>query len=355
MRFIFQNNRTLIIDNEPMPIGSAFAEFINIDFIQAAERFRTSYIESIESETAWDKNIARKYHEFFKSSLCKIHQYFCAYDEYLKSEIDRKLREAYVHISESPLYQLDDGEKKKIRLAFYNVCMSASKLLDTAKKVQNIFAKAAHYCLDMENANHGNKPIDCLYEYGIDRINIAKANQYEKGSNIFSQTEIEQVLTPSLTYEISDSGGSRVISELWEIRDVYGICYLEFFRMISNNILIKKCSSCGQYFLPPNRIDTAYCDRVITENGKTCKDIGAIKAFQEKVRTDPALAAYNKAYQSMYAKIVKPHRTNLSKREEAKDFLRKWSCAAQRELEKVRKGIITVEQFADWLDRNKAG
>lgn len=352
MRFVFRNNRTLIIDNVSMPIGSAFAEFINIDFVQAAELFRTGYIESIESESSWDRNIVRKYYEIFLSSLCKTHPYFYAYADHLKSEIDRRLRESFVHMNGSDSRELDDGEKKKVKLVFNNVCLSASKLLDTAKKVQNIFAKAAHHCLDIENAGQGKTPIDCLYEYGVDRISISKANQFETGSNIFSQTEIEQVSVPGMTYEIDDSGGDSVISEVWDIKDVYGICYIEFFKMVSGNIMIKKCSNCKKYFLPSNRIDTAYCDRVVTDNGKTCKDIGAIKTFQEKVRTDPALAAYIKAYQSMYARTVKPCRSDPGKKEEAKKQLRQWSYAAQQELEKTRKGAITYEQFTDWLNQN---
>jgi len=39
------------------------------------------------------------------------------------------------------------------------------------------------------------------------------------------------------------------------------------------------------------------------DTGKTCKEIGAIRVYQEKVSKEPAIKAYNKEYKAHFARI----------------------------------------------------
>ena len=68
--------------------------------------------------------------------------------------------------------------------------------------------------------------------------------------------------------------------------------------MAQHNIKLKKCAYCGSYFRP-FFTRTVYCDRLVGETGKTCKELAAKEKYEKKIAADEGLSLYqrrNKAY-----------------------------------------------------------
>ena len=80
--------------------------------------------------------------------------------------------------------------------------------------------------------------------------------------------------------------------------------YFEFNCLYSNNIKIKRCKNCGKYFILKGDYSTDYCDRIPGGKKLTCKKLGAIKNRKNKVKNNPILKEYEKAYKRMYARLV---------------------------------------------------
>ena len=128
------------------------------------------------------------------------------------------------------------------------------------------------------------------------------------------------------------------------ILSAYYFCVLYF---IENNIPIKICKNCGKYFIPENRNSSIYCNRIYKDN-KTCKEIGANIAYNEKLKKDEVNALYRK---TLSAKKMLANRNPdipmyLKKYE-------KWKAEANQFKQDIKSGIKTQEEFKKWIENTK--
>lgn len=123
--------------------------------------------------------------------------------------------------------------------------------------------------------------------------------------------------------------------------------YMELMEIIRCQILIKVCKNCGRMFLP-KKSNIDYCQRVFTEDGKTCQDVGYTQTFAKAVKSDELLQAYTRAYKAHYARMSKPRKRagNLSR----EDF-EKWYQEAKEKLNLAREGQLDAQEYKDWLKR----
>lgn len=70
-------------------------------------------------------------------------------------------------------------------------------------------------------------------------------------------------------------------------------------QFILRDIPIRKCKNCGKYFALTGHQGLEYCNRVIDERGRTCRDIGAKKVWAHKSCDDKYFTAYRKEYKSV--------------------------------------------------------
>ena len=79
--------------------------------------------------------------------------------------------------------------------------------------------------------------------------------------------------------------------------DLSAICYAVLEELVkTTNNPIKKCQNCGMYFIPNSRLDEIYCDYP-KPDGKTCREKGAMEAYNERLKQNKALAEYRRLYQ----------------------------------------------------------
>lgn len=107
--------------------------------------------------------------------------------------------------------------------------------------------------------------------------------------------------------------------------------------IIRDNIIIRRCSNCGDFFIPSSRSDEIYCDKVLS-NGKTCKTIG----YDEKVKRDSTLREYRKIYKTQNARKQRNgHRANIA------EYFEQWTKYAKMKLKQCQAGEITLKQMID--------
>ena len=71
--------------------------------------------------------------------------------------------------------------------------------------------------------------------------------------------------------------------------------------------------------------------------GKTCRNIGAHKKYEEKCKSDPIWLAYNRAYKNHYARVLKKKMT--------KSEFRTWSDWAVEYRDKALMGKVKIEEY----------
>ena len=130
--------------------------------------------------------------------------------------------------------------------------------------------------------------------------------------------------------------------------DLSAICYavLEELVKTSNNP-IKKCQNCGMYFIPNSRLDEIYCDYP-KANGKTCREQGAVQAYNERLKQNKAFAEYRRLYQLKSMAVGR----NKDNKQMKKDF-DKWKKDAKDRVNKLKHGVLTEDEVYEWLANNK--
>lgn len=76
-----------------------------------------------------------------------------------------------------------------------------------------------------------------------------------------------------------------------------------FMNVLQHDVNLSMCRYCGHFFIPKTKRKTHYCDRVRTEDGRTCKDIGP--AFMKKLNAEHSvvLSEYDKAVNRNFKRV----------------------------------------------------
>lgn len=129
----------------------------------------------------------------------------------------------------------------------------------------------------------------------------------------------------------------------YQVKDVFAFMSLELINVQIHAIVIKQCENCKHFFIPNNRSDEIYCDRVF-KDGKTCKQVG----YSIKEKNDPFKHLFTTARKTQHARI----RYN----EHIKDYKEKhytpWLAAAQ-EAKKKYEATNDIDGFRKWIEDNK--
>ncbi len=118
--------------------------------------------------------------------------------------------------------------------------------------------------------------------------------------------------------------------------------YLEFEKMLELDLRIKKCKHCGRHFVLKGNYPTEYCDRIPVGETQTCQAIAATAKYAQKVKDNPALAVFNRAYKRYHARFkvgsVKP------------DAFKKWKYEAVVMRDRCLNAEMTASEFEAWID-----
>jgi len=123
--------------------------------------------------------------------------------------------------------------------------------------------------------------------------------------------------------------------------------YLEWLEMARRKLHVKRCKSCQRFFVPKKgNID--YCQRIYTDDGRTCTQVGYAQTFARNVKNDELLQAYTRAYKAHYARMTKPRKraANMTKEE-----FESWYTQAKNYLALARQGKMDASEYFEWLKK----
>lgn len=113
---------------------------------------------------------------------------------------------------------------------------------------------------------------------------------------------------------------------------------------IRQEVRLRRCKNCGRYFAIQIRSTAEYCDRPVDDRGRTCKDVGAITQWTKSKKDDTLFNDYRREYKKRFA------RTKVGKYDTA--TLYAWGEKARAKLAECRAGVISVEEFREWLENS---
>lgn len=137
---------------------------------------------------------------------------------------------------------------------------------------------------------------------------------------------------------LTTEDGSHLLCKSYDFTSLGAFLYLDFFRGMRYQYIPKRCEHCGRYFLLESGKYSGYCERPLKDgSGRTCRDIGPRRKYDEKCRTDPVWLTYNRAYKAHYARYMKKKMTVAE--------FEQWSADAILLRDKASSGELSFEEF----------
>ncbi len=186
-------------------------------------------------------------------------------------------------------------------------------------------------------------------------LSQGSANEGNDNDNIKSHTNLRELLSnfhtdPEITHNTEKALISAVdyvqgfpkagFHEMYSIKNLEQLLFLEILSMVNSNIGIKRCKNCSKYFIVANQ-NIEYCNRIAQGEEKPCNMIGSKRTFEKKLKSERPLEIYNRAYKTHYA------RRKTGKMKECEFMI--WAKEAKNNLDKVRAGKLDISEFEKWL------
>ena len=130
------------------------------------------------------------------------------------------------------------------------------------------------------------------------------------------------------------------VREICEIDSLEQLLSLELVDMLDQNIIVKRCKYCGNYFIAEN-LKNEYCTGYAPNEKRPCSEIGSARAYQNKVKKDEVQALFQRSYKTHHARVKKGKMTNA-------EFYT-WTIEAKQKTADVREGALEMEEYAEWL------
>lgn len=160
--------------------------------------------------------------------------------------------------------------------------------------------------------------------------------------NIASEYDFEPTVNIG-TIKASLIDNPTSVSAEYDIDTPDDLIALEMFHTVKENLPIKKCGCCLEYFVPIGRSDSEYCSRISPGEDKKCAQIGAMKTFKKKFQENPIYIEYNRAYKRNHSKL----RSGKLYDSEFKE----WSAAARDLRDKYIENDMDIEEFKQELKK----
>ena len=229
-----------------------------------------------------------------------------------------------------------------------------NNLKDQLIYVQENIKDAVNYIYNI-NENEDLRPFTHSQRYAVYLIKRkGKLYSYIKNDEIIADNysnkydDLGHISDYDLLKKLKEEGMLISIVNTHKSNDISSVCYaiLEELSKI-DNYPIKKCQNCGMYFIPNSRLDEIYCDYP-KENGKTCREQGAILSYNRRLQEKSAYAEYRKTYQQKFAMVNK----NKNDKNLKKEF-DNWKKQAKEKIAKLKHGELSENEVYEWILKNK--
>lgn len=130
--------------------------------------------------------------------------------------------------------------------------------------------------------------------------------------------------------------------------------YVELMKGLQRGFVPKRCPNCRRWFLQQPGLTYSYCDGPAPgEEGKTCRDIGSVASFKDKVRNHDVWKVHQRAYKKYFARRRKGTMTaaEFEVWERESEELRDKALAEYERAKTDDEKVTIVERLAENLNR----
>lgn len=182
---------------------------------------------------------------------------------------------------------------------------------------------------ESELAKFAKSELDKLYT--IDSFGLETLAEFD------SARKNKLYVAKNFTMTIEFSDGVLPCFILNSAKDLFA---LEILSAAASGKPLKICENCGGYFFPSGRTDSVYCDR-ITENGYSCKKIGAHRQYRRNSRANDL--------KKLYDKVTKHNRYLKAKGSLSAYEYGNWMKEASQKYADFKLDKISSAEFEAWL------
>lgn len=140
-----------------------------------------------------------------------------------------------------------------------------------------------------------------------ERIYQNNLDAFVSGTSLGQSPEVDapQVNIQYAVLELDD-GSHELVEKLYFDR-LADFIYVELMRGLQRGFVPKRCANCGRWFLQMPGASYNYCDQPVpnSEEGLTCRQVGATRNFHAKVQNNPIWAIHQRAYKKYFARTRK--------------------------------------------------
>lgn len=167
--------------------------------------------------------------------------------------------------------------------------------------------------------------------YAIDGLSLDSVAEFDAGR------KNKLYILKDFTISFDDKDGLVPCFILSSAKDLFA---LEILTALSLKKPLKICENCGGFFFPSGRSDSLYCDR-ITENGYSCKKIGAHRQYRKNSRASDI--------KKLYDKVTKHNRYLKSKGSLSAYEYKSWMDDASAKYADFKAEKLSSAEFEAWL------
>lgn len=137
--------------------------------------------------------------------------------------------------------------------------------------------------------------------------------------------------------------------DVYFVKSIFQLLYIMLKEFtLFKTLPIRKCKNCGNFFMAQNRKDELYCNNLFEDTGKTCKQLGAMSTYIQKLEENPVLALYKNMIKRKHMRVKRnPDNIDLS------TAFEDWKEKAKIQFEKYKNDEITDIEFEKWLNENE--
>ncbi len=277
---------------------------------------------------------------------------FIEFDFRFVLEYRKELKSIYDEILN---FDIDNSKALELFNKYINVFRNISKEVE---KELPMLSRALNVFID-ENQKIDNfvkfdfiSPMDELWDE-LDGILILQRDLYMR----FEELSQEQLIAEDRKHlPVLDELGSFNINvdlsyDNGELKQIYLVDSAEiFYSLLTSYFFASKpnislCQNCNHFFLPKTKKVTLYCDRV-TDNGLTCKKVGAISKYQNSIGGDPVLKKYNSEKHRIYMYC---NRSKLDEYDFFDDYY-DWLDIFEPKIKEYKQGKISADEILNLLE-----
>lgn len=353
MRVFFKENYDCIINgNTTKKLGEMLCEVLNLDMLQLErlDREIASILNGInllaDNKKEMYEGTVINYMTILKLNLerivpCKEEMKRLPFYMYTE-DVDNAFNLLNQFI-DGLLYQLKTRQPKDLILdvqlvyeheLYDEAAGKITRLIKTTSKCNVFFRAAVDACLLYNPNSTEDNSIRRLAQYGVGNFNT-------QVGDLVSYANDKIAVAQPLVYETVEDNDGLSLLQCLDFKTLPQYIYHEFMKMISFNMHVRHCKNCGKFFVIYGERVVEYCGNIPEGEQKPCSVIGPSRLYEKRLKDDPILEIYTRAYK----KYVARRRSGSVSTDEFKA----WTIKARGLRDKAQEENVSPEEFTVWM------